>query len=157
LGILGHRQRTLELVVGAEAEASLGVHIRQVDTQSHKGCTVVEGMAVGIGIHKEVDDSSGHACTQGWHYTLTQSQYHPTVTHTDHLSAAISGCLGRSSLAVEEEGLTSCGGSHHIERRKQCWLGVRWCLERNTFAGWYFHDGQRRQCQVDACPSEQPQ
>jgi hypothetical protein len=79
---------------------------------------VVEGMAAGIGIHLEEKDGSGHAYTQGWHYTLTPTQYHLTVTHTNHLSTATADFLGRSSLAAEEGGLTSCGSSHHIECQK---------------------------------------
>jgi hypothetical protein len=69
LGMLGHKQHTMVEVVGeAEASSSLGVRTRLVDTHSHMGCTVVEGMAVGKGIHMVVVDGSGHACCiQGWH------------------------------------------------------------------------------------------
>jgi hypothetical protein len=86
LGILSHKQRTMVEVVGeAVASSWLGVHTRLVDTHSHMGCTVVEGMAVGKGIHMVVVDDSGHACCiQGWHCCrLTQTYCLPTPTETN--------------------------------------------------------------------------
>jgi hypothetical protein len=85
LGMLSHKQRTMVEEVVAAAASWLVVHTQLVDTHIHKDCIVVEGMAVGNGIHMVVVDGSGHAGNQGWHcYRLTQTDYLPTLTERSH-------------------------------------------------------------------------
>ena len=94
-GMLGHKQC---MMVEAAAVASWPVvHTRHVDTHSHKDYTEVEGMAAGIGIHKEADDSSVHACcTQGWCcHRLTPTYCLPTLTESNH--AAVGNLMGGSN------------------------------------------------------------
>jgi hypothetical protein len=79
---MSHKQHMV--VAGEEAASWLVVHIWA--NHSHKGCTGVDSMAVGSDIHKEADDSSGHACIQGWHCCcrLTLTYYIPTPIVSNH-------------------------------------------------------------------------
>jgi hypothetical protein len=109
LGMLGHKQRTMVEVVGeAEASSWFGVCTQLVDTHIHKGCIVVEGMAVGNGIHMVVVDGSGHAGNQDWHcYRLTQTDYLPTWTERSH--AKVDDLMG--------------GGNHPlVQQQPLAWL-----------------------------------
>jgi hypothetical protein len=109
LGMLGHKQRTMVEVVGeAEASSWFGVRTQLVDTHIHKGCIVVEGMAVGNGIHMVVVDGSGHAGNQDWHcYRLTQTDYLPTLTERSH--AEVDDLMG--------------GGNHPlVQQQPLAWL-----------------------------------